>query len=145
MNVINMMNMNNMEDNEYLEYLQHIEDIETQTMENIQFDKMFRPIYHLYDAYKFIKNHGILCFFKNMFIHFTRVIFAMLSFSLICLNFMLQLKPMLFIPSIFFSCVFGIISSLMFTKYKMHNLFDSMIYILFFIIISIVAFKTQNN
>ena len=138
-----MMNMNNMEDNEYLEYLQHIEDIKTQTMENILFDKMFRPIYHLYDAYKFIKNHGIICFFKNMLIHFIRVIFAMLSFSLIGLNFMFATRTNVFIPSIFFSCVFGIISSLMFTKYKMHNLFDSMFIIFItFIIISIVAFKT---
>ena len=142
----------NMEDNEYLEYLQYLEDMETQTMNNatrtineIECARMVRPICNLYDAYKFIQNHGILCFLKNTLIHSIRIIFAWMSFGCIFLNFMFATTNNVFITLIFFGIVFGVISNLMFGKYKIHKLFNTIVFIIFFIIITIFIIKINDD
>jgi hypothetical protein len=151
----------NMEDNEYLEYLQYLEDMETQTMNNatrtineIECARMVRPICNLYDAYKFIQNHGILCFLKNTLIHSIRIIFAWMSFGCIFLsfmfattnlNFMFAITNNVFITLIFFGIVFGVISNLMFGKYKIHKLFNTIVFIIFFIIITICMIKINDD
>ncbi len=127
-------------------YRQHIEDIESQNriaMVDSPFTEMYRVIYDICDAYKFIKNYGILCFLKNMLIHFTRILLAIMCFSSIgfCSMFATQNHTFL----IFFSCVCGIISGLMFTEYKIRKLFDTISLIIFFIIIISFSIKLQNN
>ena len=124
--------------------------METQTMNNatrtineIECARMVRPICNLYDAYKFIQNHGILCFLKNTLIHSIRIIFAWISFGCIGLNFMFATTNN--VTLIFFGIVFGVISNLMFAKYKIHKLFDTIVFIIFFIIILYFMIKIDDD